>query len=320
MTFPGIKIPYRLSEFSATQAKVPLHAAALNLLPFSLQKLLIGQTIQPKWHEFFLTYRPLVQRVYGHELAALPSDACGQSSCLDVLTVAIRDTLFLAGGLSVPSGLNTAVWTVFNGHKLDPTVYPPGAEIMADNWSPSALFWESLRFFPPVLNFPMWEKPFPAAATVPPAERKTASPWFTKGSSAANPTPGKHMWLNLAMAMRDPNAWGADAHLFKKRSLKTYHDKSVGFLEGFADKSYKQGAMDRVCPGRTVGLNLGYAFLKVWKATGWTNWCVDNMDNAVKMTWTGSFVNSFRIKKQATADHICKAESSGSSSWGGFYG
>lgn len=111
-----------------------------------------------------------------------------------------------------------------------------------------------MRFFAPVVGFPWW--------TTPPAR--------ANDDTASQASPGsKRYILNLAMSSKDPNAWGADAHRFKVRSLSDYHAKFMGFADNAVDNSVAGGAMNRKCPGKDLGIKMGKAWFSVFNQGSW---------------------------------------------------
>ena len=113
------------------------------------------------------------------------------------------------------------------------------------------------------------------------------------------PSPAAHTYLNLRMALRDPNAWGRrhprratrvarwgrlslrdltvgpDAHQFSlRRPLASYKEYSVAFADAAADPTVAGGAMDRYCPGKQLSMDLGEAFFELLLSQR-SEWCPD---------------------------------------------
>merc|ERR1712110_1226240 len=201
-----------------------------------------GKTLVENVEDIFKVYFPIVNETYGERLAG--EDCSPSASCVHQLTATILDTLFFAGGLSVPS----------------------------------AFFWESIRFFPPVLGFPWWtQKPEIATCTDDPVSCNQ----FNGGV--------REIQL-LGLGQRDPNAWGMDASLFRVRRVSEYA-KSVGFADFAKDDSIANGAMNRNCPAKKLALQLGIAWFKAFDQTAY---CYqNNRGNAYRLVTP--FIDRFSI-------------------------
>ena len=82
----------------------------------------------------------------------------------------------------------------------------------------------------------------------------------------------KRTLVGIAAAAKDPQTWGGDATRFVLRSLDTYKNYSTMFADQAVDDSIKDdmghsGVMNRVCPGKTLAIELETAFFKAWETT-----------------------------------------------------
>jgi len=242
-----------------------------------------GKTLVENVEDIFKVYFPIVNETYGERLAG--EDCSPSASCVHQLTATILDTLFFAGGLSVPSAIFTALWVLYADHHDEITQLPNGTKVQTfpqnllyNRNDPSTFFWESIRFFPPVLGFPWWtQKPEIATCTDDPVSCNQ----FNGGV--------REIQL-LGLGQRDPNAWGMDASLFRVRRISEYA-KSVGFADFAKDDSIANGAMNRNCPAKKLALQLGIAWFKAFDQTAY---CYqNNRGNAYRLVTP--FIDRFSI-------------------------
>ena len=105
----------------------------------------------------FAKYKRMTLEIYGGELAPLEAvDACAPNSCLDQLTGAILDALMYAGGLSVPSILQSGLWVLHGDKSAYGDLFPKTNVLTQETAGQFA--WEATRFFPAVISYPYWEK------------------------------------------------------------------------------------------------------------------------------------------------------------------
>lgn len=210
------------------------------------------------------------------------ADCSPSKSCLDQAVFGTFDMLQFAGGLSVPSSLMTALALLYSTDDLNPArksmdegfSYAPGEEMQ--------FYWESIRFFVPVDDVPFWDvRPLcphlnrNQTDALNKRDGKTeACPLGAANNQTGFPEmngyKGGHRWLIcLALAMQDPDVWGADAHQFRLRSVEEYNRQSVAFLEPSSDENIANGLNDRSCPGRSLALLMARAFLVAFNKEDW---------------------------------------------------
>eukprot|EP01063_Lacrimia_lanifica_P037456 TRINITY_DN76_c0_g1_i3.p1 TRINITY_DN76_c0_g1~~TRINITY_DN76_c0_g1_i3.p1 ORF type:complete len:1515 (+),score=784.46 TRINITY_DN76_c0_g1_i3:58-4602(+) len=248
--FPGAQNPIDLDEFVENQGSMTTLSTITQLLPDRVTTALFGGKIGV----FRANYEKvlnLVQVYYGAEMAEKDAvKACAPSkSCAHQLAGGIVDALYFAGGLSVPSAISTGMWVLYADTSAYGDMFPQDHQL--DRQDPRAFFYESMRFFAPVVGLPWWEVA-PERATDP------------AGSQYAG---GSRYVLNLALANKDPNAWGADAHQFRVRPLEQYHEYFIGFADFAENATYPTQA--RSCPGKTLALAMGEAWFGVLDQEVW---------------------------------------------------
>jgi len=136
------------------------------------------------------------------------------------------------------------------------------------------------------VGFPWWTT-FPERAT-----SKTGNQYES----------GERKVLNLALAQKDPNVWGADAAKFRLRPFKSYHDHFVGFADFAYDDGVAQGKMNRNCPAKTLAIAMGTAWLEAWHQE---EWCTDDKPSWEDIT---PFVGDFVLRQ-------CGATCGGGNNW-----
>jgi len=67
-------------------------------------------------------------------------------------------------------------------------------------------------------------------------------------------------------------------------------DNSVGFAEMAEDSSVANGKMNRSCPGKTLALMIGEAFLKLFKKDEWEVVSPERIKFTMGPTWVSEFV------------------------------
>eukprot|EP01061_Rhynchopus_euleeides_P024820 TRINITY_DN399_c1_g1_i13.p1 TRINITY_DN399_c1_g1~~TRINITY_DN399_c1_g1_i13.p1 ORF type:complete len:524 (+),score=214.72 TRINITY_DN399_c1_g1_i13:233-1573(+) len=248
ITFPGEANPLSGEDFVSLQSSFTTLTPFVQIVPQWFANLMARDTVA-KLEAYFAAVRPLVVKHYGARLAG--QDCAPTLDCVDQLTSALIDTLLLAGGLSVPSGISTALWVMYGNTAPHGDIFPADFRMDTNNVLP--FFYESLRFFAPVVGVPFWE-PAPARAT---------------DDTANQFEGGKRIVMNVALANQDPNVYGADAHKFRVRAMSEYHSKFIGFADFAVDASVADGTMNRVCPGKALALQLGKAWLQQWDQDAW---------------------------------------------------
>lgn len=187
LIFPGGQgNPIDVEEFIGVQQKFALfQPLSVGMSENLLKSRFLGGGVIEKLAEYHDMLVPLVEKYYGAELEA--KDCSPSPSCLDQLTAAFLDSLVSAGGLSVPGAITTGLWVLHANTKSYGSTFPNNIKL--DNTDPLPFFYESLRFFPPVVGFPWWEKPPPRAFD----------------DDASQYGDGKRKLVNLAGVQRDPN-------------------------------------------------------------------------------------------------------------------
>lgn len=269
-------LPYPAADFVSLQSSLTSLSTITQLLSDGLTELIAGSTLA-KLQDAFDAYRPLVQAEYGAELAT--ADCSPMTDCVALATSNLLDVLFFAGGLSVPSGISTGLWVLHADTSSYGNTFPQNPTVT----DPSAFFYESIRFFAPVVGFPWW--------TTPP-ERATDD---TKSQAKG----GVRKILNVALANKDPNAWGEDAHQFRVRSHAAYANNFVGFADYAYDNSVADGKMNRNCPAKQLALQMGKAFFTEWDQEGW---CTRDSSAYEEAT---PFVDAFTLFRGRATGHSC---------------
>jgi hypothetical protein len=275
--FPGEPtLPVPASEFVSLQSSLATLSTITQLLSDDLSNLIAGSTLT-KLQAAYEAYLPLVEKVYGAELAN--ADCSPMTDCVALATSNLLDVLFFAGGLSVPSGISTGLWVLHADTSAYGETFPQQPAV----GDPATFFYESIRFFPPVVGFPWW--------TTPP-ERASDD---TKSQTAG----GVRKILNLALANKDPNAWGSDAHQFRVRKHSDYAQNFVGFADYAYDNSVAEGKMNRHCPAKQLALQMGKAFFTEWDQEGW---CTRDASDYQEAT---PFVDPFKLYRGRRNGHSC---------------
>jgi hypothetical protein len=144
--------------------------------------------------------------------------------------LALLDTFLFAGGLSVPSVIQSSIaayMTCLTDEKFDAT----------DAKSLTLLALESIRLFPPVLAFP----------------------YILKNGQRQNPLPG--------FGGYDRAVYGNDADEFRIRGdISYYHSRSLNWADA-ALPVQDQPKTARVCSGRSLSLSMASAFLEALDLT-----------------------------------------------------
>jgi hypothetical protein len=273
-------------EFRGTNVKAAIYSA------------LGAEAIRKDLKGFFDAYLPLVQDVYGSDLAG--KDCSPSPSCAHQLASALLDTFATAGGLSVPGALSTALGVLYSTADSNPA---PGLTYNPATQS-AALFYESMRMFAPVVGFPFW-----TTAPTPATTR-----FDCNGSPCANQyAGGSRTVLNLALAQRDHARWGGDAEKFTLKSMAEYHSNNVGFAEMAEDNTVAGGAMNRNCPAKELAVYIGTQFFKKFDRAGWK---LSPAQSAIQFGGSTPFVDEFVLYPAstqcafacATFDFGCRAQ------------
>jgi len=179
---------------------------------------------------------------------------------LTYLASAALDAVLFAGGLSVASVISCALAVAYAAE----SPLPMSAESRTAAVAPQ-LVWETIRYFPAVVGFPWFEDDTLKQRTI----------------------------LALAMALRDPRAWGDDAETFRLRPLADYARLSVAFADQAVDA--EDGTMSRVCPAKEFALVFCVEFVRAMFAAE-AGWAVAEPE---KITFEGStpFVSEFVFER-----------------------
>ena len=275
-------------EFRGTNVKAAIYSA------------LGAAAIRDDLKGYFDVYLPLVEEIYGAELAG--KDCSPSPSCAHQLASALLDTFTTAGGLSVPGALSTALGVLYSADDSNPgkgLTYDPATQS-------AALFYESMRMFAPVVGFPFW--------TTAPAPATTG--YDCGGSPCANQyAGGSRTVLNLALAQRDLARWGSDAEKFTLKSVAEYHRNFVGFAEMAQDDAVAGGAMNRNCPAKELAVYIGTQFFKKFDQAAWK---LSPAQSAIQFGGSTPFVDAFVLYPASTQcafacstfDFGCRAQAS----------
>lgn len=260
-------------EFVEVQSEVVALATLSHLLPAALYRFI--EPVRERAAAYAREYSRLLEARFGARLAR--EDCSPSASCMAQLGSAVWDSLYGAGGLSVPSSIGTGIAVLFSTHGSNPFRRGSFSRDQA-----LSFYWENIRFFPPVVGFPHWEKrptcagltEAQTAALSKPDGRTEACPLGARDASTNFPRVnqyqgGKRVTPVLALAQKDPKKWGNDAHRFVLRGLREYETKSLGFAEGAVDQSVAAGGMDRVCPGKDLALMIGATFFELFDKSDW---------------------------------------------------
>lgn len=282
--FPNRALPVPAADFVALQSSIVTLSTLTQLLSDDVTQLVAGDTFS-KLSATFDAYRPLVEEVYGDELR--DADCAPTTDCVDLATSHLLDLLFFAGGLSVPSGLSTGLWVLHGDTAPYGEAFPAPGSLRARD-DPGAFFYESIRFFAPVVGLPWWTTP-PARA-----EDDAASQYNTAAGVA-----GVRTILNLALANKDPNVWGEDGHLFRVRPHAEYASHFVGFADFALDDDVAGGKMNRACPAKSLALAMGKAFFTAWEQE---EWCTKDSPGYTEAT---PFVDPFTLVRGVVEGRRC---------------
>jgi len=264
----------RAEEFVALQGKVVALASFSQPVPDALSEVFFGSTANAVG-EWIKEHISLLESLYGQELQG---QSCTPSpNCTVQLASAVWDALYAAGGLSVPGTISTGLAVLYSRSSTNPFT-----QMTYKKNDALSFYWETIRYFPPVLGFPHWEtRPTCAGSTAEATAMLNKSDGKTE---ACPPEPkdffsgypkvkqysgGKRVVPNLGLAMRDPAKWGEDADQFVIRHLDEYKTKSVGFAEMAVNKEIAEGRMDRVCPGKQLALEIGKTFFELFDQGSW---------------------------------------------------
>eukprot|EP00440_Ansanella_granifera_P030629 gb/GFBE01033267.1/.p1 GENE.gb/GFBE01033267.1/~~gb/GFBE01033267.1/.p1 ORF type:complete len:553 (+),score=88.53 gb/GFBE01033267.1/:1-1659(+) len=221
-------------------------------------------------------YLPIVTELWGSELEIF--DCSPTPSCSLQLASGLWDGLYSAGGLSVPTALQSGLAVLYSTNPTNPSPgykIPEGEEL--------SFYWETLRFMPPVYSFPHWEVSRPVCVNL--SAEETLALNASEGRTQACPKqpvnpqtgfPSVNQWqgghrvlLGLVSAMKDPAIWGPGADTeFRVRPLEDYN-KSVGFAEMAVDYDVDDGRANRDCPGKDLALLVGKIFWEEFDVNAW---------------------------------------------------
>lgn len=222
-------------------------------------------------------YLPMVEELWGEELEKF--DCSPTPNCSLQLASGLWDAFYSAGGLSVPTALQSGLAIMFSTDSSNPSpnyTIPKGEELN--------FFWECIRYIPPVYGFPHWEVSRPVCTGLTAEETQALNK--SHGETLACPKPpvnpqtgyppvnqwlgGHRVVLQLAAVQKSPKIWGEGANTsFKVRPLQDYEKKSVGFAEMAVDDSIDDGRNNRVCPGRDLALLIGKIFWEEFDVSAW---------------------------------------------------
>ena len=242
-----------------------------------------AESIRDSLKGHFDAYLPLVQEIYGDQVNG--KDCHPSPSCAHQLASALLDTFTTAGGLSVPGALSTALGVLYSDDNTNPA---KGLAYDRDTQA-TALFYESMRMFAPVVGFPFWTKQ-PSPAT---------TEFTCNGAKCTNQyAGGTRKVLNLALAQRDHTKWGSSAEEFKLRGLADYHSNFIGFAEMAERNDVDGGRMNRNCPAKELAVYLGTQFFKQFKKEDWK---LSPSQSSIQFGGSTPFVDAFRLYPSATA-------------------
>eukprot|EP00931_Biecheleriopsis_adriatica_P003920 TRINITY_DN105668_c0_g1_i1.p1 TRINITY_DN105668_c0_g1~~TRINITY_DN105668_c0_g1_i1.p1 ORF type:complete len:1206 (-),score=193.07 TRINITY_DN105668_c0_g1_i1:8-3625(-) len=183
-----------------------------------------------------------------------------------------------AGGISVPTVIHLCLGVIYGGDNSP--LRASERYLKEANIEPLVL--ETIRRYPPVVGFPWW-----------------------------SPDLSKRTVLNVAMALRDIDAWGEDALEFKLRPLSYYH-KTVGSGSkiGVAWAEQAKGpkgltADSRGCPGQTLSLAIATEFLRAFREEQ-DDWVVTSMpEGGIKLTEGPSAASDFTLTHRPKSEGVC---------------
>lgn len=284
ITFPGETNPVVTKDFVALQSSFTTLSTITQMVPDGLSDAIAKSTIEGL-NNLFTKLKPLTEKIYGDELKGKNCECpdsienCPSKTCVDVLTSAFMDTLLAAGGLSVPGAISTGIWVLHadtSNHEFEKDLFPE-TRVELTETDVDAFFYESMRFFAPVVGFPWW----------------TQKPDRATDDKADQYDNGVRKVLNLALANKDPNAWGKDCHKFRVKTLSDYRKLFLGFADFAYDDTVADGNMDRKCPGKTLAFAMGRAWFEQWNQKAW---CYDS-DQKSQYKEATPFVDDFVLRK-----------------------
>lgn len=239
---------------------------------------------------------PFVKNKYGTQLAS-QSCAPSKTSCLTLASTSVMDGLTFAGGISVPTDISAAVGLLYSTSPTNPypaREIPPNKEL--------EFFWENIRYFAPVVGFPVWSTRPTCPGLSPKETQNLNKPGGKQEACKEGPKNlatgyakvnqwqgGTRQVPNIALAQRDPKKWGPTSNEFVVRNLIEYK-KSVGFAEMAEDNTVAGGKMNRNCPGKTLALMIGETFLKLFKKGDWDAVSPESIVFGSGPTWVSGFV------------------------------
>ena len=236
--FPGEVYPFDHNEFTAIQDSFVDSQIPAQMLPRFAARMLLAKTLS-KLSAYVEHYRNMAMKHYGVELAQ--RDCSPTADCYQQLGRSFLDMFLAAGGLALPHGLKAGLYVLHADTTQHGDIFPQTFALQSE--AAAEFFYESIRFFSPVAAFPYWSGP----------------------PGSANRT---RTLLNVCMADKDPNVWGADHAKFRVRSLKEYKEKFTGFAD-FAVDDEDNGEMDHWCPGKGLAVTVGKIFFKQMLAYSW---------------------------------------------------
>lgn len=260
---------YALSFIEAQDGVVKL-ATLSQMFPEFLHGFSFMTDKQDAVARFVTEYHGIIQQKWGTELDK--ADCSPSESCVWQLASGTWDAFYSAGGLSVPTNLATGlglIWSKDSTRPFDASSLDFSRGDVALQFT-----WENHRYFAPVVGFPHWTtRPTCAGSTAEETAKLNASDGKTQAcnwmrgddlNDVNQYQGGVRVVPNLALAQLDPAKWGDDAGTFRLRPLKDYRDNSVGFAEPAVNDNIANGAMNRICPGKSLALMIGSEFWKVF--------------------------------------------------------
>jgi hypothetical protein len=289
----------RAQDFVQLQATVVQLGIVSQAFPSMVSGIFLDQ-YSTKVGRYVAEFVALLDPLYARELEG---ENCAPSqNCTVQLASAVWDALYAAGGLSVPATINTALGVLFSKDESNP--FKAATYKKEDALS---FYWESIRYFPPVIGMPHWTTRPTCAGSTPEAtaalnkpDGKT-EPCLLSGNSIFTGYPAVNQFAggvrvvpNLALAMQDPAKWGASASKFVLRNLSEYRSKSVAFAEMAVNNTVASGRMNRVCPGKELALEIGKVFFEEFDKDLWTS------SESITFTRATPFVSSFTLHTKST--------------------
>mmetsp|Transcript_107996 Transcript_107996/g.214542 ORF Transcript_107996/g.214542 Transcript_107996/m.214542 type:complete len:567 (-) Transcript_107996:236-1936(-) len=283
-------------QFVAVQTSVVGYGTVGHLIPGFLMDKVLGPTTD-NVRGYVNEYVGVMDKLYGSRMR---DDDCSPSeNCSVQAATGTWDALYAAGGLSVPGAINTALGVLYSTDAGNPA---PGLTYEKDQ--ALAFYWESIRFFPPVVGFPHWEtRPTCSGSSAEETAKLNKSAGQSEpcklGSDTGAGYPKVNQYLggtrhvpNLAIAQSDPRKWGPDAGKFVIRPVENYTQNSVGFAEMAVNNYVAGGRMNRVCPGKALALMIGTTFFEEFDKERWAS--------SDPITWKGTtpFVSAFTLTKK----------------------